>query len=95
MGCQFEPREQVCCRLVETATDEVSFANSVQIICHAITRAEAQAGLEMLEREIGLTAKTLSTPSSANRRAWLGLSVKATVDQPDRGIERRRQAHTA
>jgi len=35
----------------------VGFANSVQMGWPAITRTEAQEGLKMLEREIGLTGK--------------------------------------
>lgn len=53
----FERREQIGCRLVEPATKELGLANSRQISCKAITRAEAQVGLEMLECEIGLTGK--------------------------------------
>ena len=53
----FERCKQVCLRLLETATEEVSFANSVQVSCHATPRAEAQIVLEMLEREIGFTGK--------------------------------------
>ena len=53
----FERFEQLCRRIVEPAAEEVGFANSVQIICPAITRAEAQEGLKMLEREIGFAGK--------------------------------------
>ena len=54
---QIERGQQVCRRLVETAAEEVGFADSVQIGCPAIAGAGAQVSLEMLEREVGLPGK--------------------------------------
>ena len=68
----FKRAEQVCRRLVEASTEEISFANRGQIHCHAVTRAEAQEGLKMLDRETGLAGKdpehTAPVPTGSEAR---------------------------
>ena len=63
---QIERGQQVCLRLLETAIEEVSFANSVQVGCHATPRAEPQIVLEMLEREIASFQDQLAGSASTD-----------------------------
>src|SRR5215471_495721 len=84
---KIERREQVCRRLLEPATEEVGFANSVQIDWHTVARAEAEVSLKVFEREIGLPGKNpeQSTPVPPPRQARV--EGETPVDQSERDID--------
>ena len=80
---QFERGEQVCRRLVEPAAEEVALRQFRSDKCHAITRAEAQIALKMLEREIGLAGKNPEQCAPVPAAGVARVESEATVDQPE------------
>lgn len=50
-------QEQRCRRLVKPAIEEIGLSHRDQWGTHTLARAQAQRGLEVLDREIGLTGK--------------------------------------
>ena len=69
--------EQFRHRLVEPPVDEICRANPHERRAHARARAEAQRGLDMLDRNIGLTGPNPEEPLTYQPRAKLGLSASA------------------
>ena len=83
---QFERGQQVCCRRIEPAAEEVGFAISVQIGCHAVARAKAQIGLKMLEGDIRLAGKDPEQSAPVPTAGAVRVKRQTTVDQAERDI---------
>src|SRR5216683_412089 len=85
--CPIQGFEQFRRSLVEQVLEEQGGADSGQINCQAITWAEAQESLKMLERYIGLTGKksqyTAHIPTAREAR----LEGERPIDHPDRHID--------
>jgi hypothetical protein len=76
-----------CRGLLEPATEEKGFANSVQIGCPAIAGAEAQVSLKRLEREVGLPGKNSEQTAEVPPARMARVEGEATVNQPQRNID--------
>ena len=83
----FERLEQVCRRLVEPSTEEVGFANTIDVGCWTITRVKAQGGLEMPDRETRLAGKDPEHAAPVPAGSEARVEGEAMIDQPDRDID--------
>src|SRR6516225_4875804 len=86
-GKLFQRYDQLCRCIVKPAIEEQGVANSDQIECLSIARAEAQRRVKMLERDVGLTSKEPELPAGKPSASKAWVEGETTVDQRDGCID--------